>query len=358
MKRLPMTGRLALLLAAATAVSTPALAAPSLAIIDNDWSAAGGAMAVMPLIADPDVKILGLTAVIGDGYVNDSIAHTLRFLEIIHRPEIPMIPGANTPLIRTKAELNGWEKLYGPWPYKGAWADPKPGQAALAPDGISPMIEGETRLKPAKGVAAEWLVEQVNAHPGAISILAAGPLTNLALAVRLDPSFASKVKSLVIMGGMVDNGLDQIRKDADFYSDFNFQFDPEAADIVLTAGFPKVVILGNVTNETMLTKPMVDRVAAKQTPLTAYYARHAWVGLPLWDELAAAVMADPSLIVKSTDAYMRINLDRGLDYGRAHVFADKTRPHTGEQKVTVVDKVDVQRFYDDFTRALQAPLPK
>ena len=69
-------------------------------------------------------------------------------------------------------------------------------------------------------------------------------------------------------------------------------------------------------------------------------------------------MADPSLVTRSTDAYMRINLDRGLDYGRAHVFPEATRPHTGEQKVTVVDTVDVPRFYEAFTRALQAPLPK
>ena len=240
-------------------------------------------MAVMPLIAAPDIRVLGLTAVIGDSYVNDSIAHTLRFLEIIRRPELPMIAGANTPLVRTKAEFDVWQHYYGSLPYTGAWADPKPGVPAAGPEDVSPMTEGPTRLEPAPGIAAEYLVAQAEAHPGEIELLAAGPLTNIALAVRLDPGFAGRVKRLVIMGGLVDTNQLQITDDADFNMDFNFMFDPEAADIVLTAGFPEIVVVGAVANSARLTKAMVARVASVKTPLTAYYARNAWVGLPLWE---------------------------------------------------------------------------
>ena len=360
MRRLSRTALALLATLSATAPApTPAMAGPSrLAIIDNDFAAAGGAMAVMPLIADPDIRVLGLTTVIGDSYVNDAVAHTLRFLEVIHRPDLPVIPGANTPLLRTKPELNAWERLYGTLPYKGAWNEPVPGKPVLGPETVSPMNEGETRLRPAPGPAADYLVDQVRAHPGQVAILAAGPLTNLALAVRLDPSFAAHVKELVIMGGMVDANQPQTTIDANLYTDFNFLLDPEAADIVLTAGFPKIVIVGNVSNNTMLTRDLVAKVASVKTPLTDYYARNAWVGLPLWDELAAAVMADPSLVTKSTTTWMRVNLDHGMDYGRAHIWPESMRPHLGEQPVTIVDAVDVDRFYASFIKALQAPLPR
>lgn len=343
----------------AVILAVPAMAAPArLVIIDNDFAAAGGAVAIAPLVASRDMKLLGATVSIGDGYVNDSVAHTLRFLEIIHRPEIPVVPGANVPLLRTKAELNVWEKQYGTMPYKGAWNDPKPGEPVLGPEDVSPMKEGETALRSTPGPAAEWLIAQTKAHPGQIEILAAGPLTNLALAVRLDPDFAKRVKSLVIMGGLVDANQLQVTANADFNTDFNFMFDPEAADIVLTAGFSNVLIIGNVSNAAILTKAIVDKVAAVKTPLTDYYVKNAWVGLPLWDEMAAAVMADPSLITRRTQTWMRVNLDHGVDYGRAHVWPEEMRPHLGEQPVTIVDAIDLDRFFAGFIKELQAPLPK
>lgn len=341
---------------AAAAVPAPSVGAERLVIVDNDFAAAGGAMAVMPLIAAPDIRVLGLTTVIGDSYVNDAVAHTLRFLEIIHRGDIPVVPGANAPLVRTKVELNAWERLYGTMPYKGAWNEPAAGVAPLGPEDISAMTEGATRLSPSTQRAADFLIDQVNAHPGQVSILAAGPLTNLALAIRLDPGFAAKVREVVIMGGLVDTNQRQVSGSANFNTDFNFLFDPEAAAITLAAPFPRIVIVGAVANETNLDKQLVARVAAVKTPLTDYYARNAWLGLPLWDELAAAVLADPRLITASTKAYMSVNIDHGMDYGRAHVWPEATRPHLGERQVQIVDRVDLGRFYDDFVRALQAPL--
>ena len=345
------------LVALAALLATPALAAPRPVVIDNDWSIAGGAMAVMPLIADREVTILGLTGVIGDAYVPDSTAHTLRFLEIIHRPDIPMVEGANTPLVRTKPELDRWETLYGKLPYKGAWNDSKPGEPVIGPTDVSPMKEGPTRLHAAPGTAADYLVAQAKAHPGALEILAAGPLTNLALAVRLDPGFAGRVRRLVVMGGLVNAALPRVTIDADNYTDFNFLFDPEAADIVMTAGFPDVTIVGNASNAAILTRRTVDEIAATPTPLTTYYKRNAWVGLPLWDELAAAILADPTLVTKSTTAWMRVDTGRGMFYGTAQVWPDSTRPHQGEGRVRIVEAIDLKRFHAAFEKALTAPLP-
>ena len=354
-----MRSLLALACLVAVGCRANALAAPPprLVIVDNDFGVPTSALQAFPLIASPAVKVLGLTTVIGDSYVPDDVMHTLRFLEIARRADIPVYAGANTPLIRTKAELNGWERLYGSLPWKGAWNPPSPGAPVFGPDDISPMEAGPTHLTAAPGSAVTFLVDQVRAHRGEVSILAAGPLTNLALAVRLDPSFAANVKELVIMGGLVDANQKQITEDANFNTDFNFMFDPEAADIVLTAGFPKIRIVGSVGNKVALTPELLQRIAAVKTPLTDYYQRFALKGLPLWDELASAVLLDPAIVTKSTKAYMRVNLDHGMTYGYAHVWPEQTRPHQGEQLVEIVDDVDADRFRDLMVTSLQRKPP-
>lgn len=316
-------------------------------IVDNDFGVPNSAIQAVPLITSGEVKVLGLTTVIGDSSVAEDVPHTLRFLEIIDRADIPVYAGATNPLVRTKAELDGWARLYGSFPWKGAWNDPHPGQAAPEP------MAGPVRLKAAPGHAVNFLIEQVRAHPGEISIDAAGPLTNLALAVRMDPSFAGHVKELVIMGGLVDDNLKQITDDANFNNDFNFKFDPEAADIVLSAGFPKIRIVSGVSNKVRLTPEFLQRIMAVKTPLTDYYGRFALKGLPLWDELAAAILLDPTLVTKSTKAYMRVDLEHGMNYGAAHVWPEEMRPHLGEQQVEIIDDIDADRFRDLMVAALQ-----
>ena len=93
---------------------TPAQADASrpLVIVDNDFGVPVSGIQAVPLITSPAVKVLGITTVVGDSYVTDDVAHLLRFLEIIGRGDIPVYAGANTPLLRTKAELDLWERHY------------------------------------------------------------------------------------------------------------------------------------------------------------------------------------------------------------------------------------------------------
>ena len=338
--------------------AVPAQADPMLVVHDNDFVGPGGPdiQPVVMLLANPAVKVLGFTVVSGDGWRDEEAAHLLRFLEIARRTDVPVVNGAVFPLINSAVRMRAWEQAYGKLPWKGAWNDPKPGEnfhpddPYLVPDNPS----GNPTTKPAPGNAADFMIQQVHKYPHQVTILATGPLTNLALAIRLDPEFAGLAKELVFMGGFLGANILQVSGDADINSDFNILFDPEAAHIVLTAPWAKITVLGDVTNQTMMTPELIARMAAVKTPVTEFLAKYA-VNLPLWDEMTAAVAVDRSLITRQIDANMDVDLEHGVHYGQVHVWPDAITPHQGERKVTIVQAVDLDRFYDQFIKAAQFP---
>jgi inosine-uridine nucleoside N-ribohydrolase len=335
-----------------------ARAAPRLFIEDNDFLGPGGSniQSVLPLITDPDIRVLGFTVVTGDGWCDEEAAYLLRFLEIAGHADVPVVKGAVLPLINTPARMYAWESLYGKLPWKGAWntsAKPDYIPHADKPYFIGSFRAGQPRTKPAPGIAAAFLIAQVHRYPHQVTILAAGPMTNLALAIRLDPEFASLAKDLVFMGGMLDNNLPQVTENANFYTDFNFVFDPEAAHIVLTAPWAKITALGSVTNQSRLGPDLVARMLQVKTPVTTFLAGTAHP-FPMWDEMAAAVAVDPTLATKRITVRMDVDTGFGMHYGQARVWPAETTPHQGEQLVTVVQEVDLPRFYDAFIRAAQA----
>jgi inosine-uridine nucleoside N-ribohydrolase len=338
-----------------------ASAAPRLFIEDNDFLGPGGSdiQSVLPLLANPEIKVLGFTVASGDAWCDEEASYLLRFLEIAQRTDVPVYKGAVFPLVNTPARMKAWERMYGTIPWKGAWNDevkpdsiPHAGEPYLIP----PNPAGAPTTRPAEGSAVSFLIAQVHKYPHQVTIFEAGPMTNLALAIRIDPDFAALAKELIFMGGMLDGNLAQVTVDADNFTDFNFIFDPEAAHIVLTAPWPKIVSLGRVTNETKMSPALVARLLEKRTPVTAYLAKYA-SHLPLWDEMAAAVAVDPTLVTKHTVALMDVDIDHGMHYGQAHVWPKETAPHQGEQPVEIVQAVDLPRFYDAFVHAAQSVLP-
>ena len=349
-------GAIALLILASLPGPARAETAPQLVIEDNDFAGPGGTdmQSLLPLLASPAVKVLGLTVVTGDGWENDEATRLLRFLEIAGRTDIPVVNGAVYPLVNTVPRMRLWEQRYGTIPWKGAWgALGSIATVASEQPSVPTLDEGLPTTKASPDMAAAFLIREVHAHPHAVTIVAAGPLTNLALAIRLDPTFAADAKALVFMGGLIDTNMMAVTGNADFASDFNFLFDPEAAHITLTAPWPKIVGVGNVSNGVMMTRALMDRVAAKQTPLTAYLSKY-FIELPLWDEMATAVALDPSLITKTVDAFMDVDMADGADYGRAHVWPESTAPKgIGLQRVTIVEAIDTQRFLDGFLAAAQ-----
>ena len=330
-------------------------------VMDNDFAGPGGTdmQAILPLLADPKVAVLGFTVVTGDGWENEEAARLLRFLEVAGRPDVPVVNGATYPLMRSVPEMRLWEQRYGKIPWKGAWGGLGPIDKVPAQQPALPHLdEGLPTTPPAQGLAASFLIKQVHAHPHQVTVIAAGPLTDIALAIRMDPSFAADAKQLVFMGGLLDTAMMSVTGNADFASDFNLIFDPEAAHIALTAPWPKITAVGDVSNSVMMTHPLMDRIAGAKTPLTAYLAKY-FNPLPLWDEMAAAIALDPTLVTKSVEAFMDVDVSGGADYGRAHVWPEALAPKDmGVRAVTIVQEIDTARFVDGFVAAAQWTPPK
>jgi len=175
-------------------------------IIDQDEAGPAGTdlQSTLLLIQSPQTEVLGITVVTGDMWLKEEVAHTLRMLELIGRTDIPVVPGAEYPLVRTKEKTELWEQRYGRIAYIGAWT-PRMYHPA---DQIGELKEGNPKAKPLQEDAAHFLVRTVRQFPNQVTIYAGGPMTNLALAISIDPEFPSLVKELVFMGGSLSPQTD------------------------------------------------------------------------------------------------------------------------------------------------------
>ncbi len=329
-------------------------------IIDQDAAGPGGTdqQSILLLIQSPQSEVLGVTVVTGDAWLKEEVAHTLRLLEIIGRTDIPVVPGAEYPLVRRKQDTELWEQQYGSVPWVGAWTP----RRYHEPDQLGDMPEGKPTTKPLSEDAAHFLVRMVHKYPHEITIYAGGPMTNLALAISIDPAFAGLAKELVLMGGSLNPNTD----DPEFVNtprhEFNLWFDPEAAHIALTAPWKRIVCTTvDISVKTRLTKDLISRIKAGHTPAADYLATHArLVGdyNYLWDELAALAWLDPTLITAKDTRYLDIDLNRGAGYGNTLSWTEHDKPKIVGPPVEIQVDLDKDRFYKMFVDLLTAATPK
>lgn len=329
-------------------------------IIDQDAAGPAGTdqQSILLLVQSPQTEVLGITVVTGDGWLHDEVAHTLRMLEIIGRTDIPVVPGAEFPLVRRKNEIELWEEQYGMVPWVGAWTP----RLYHPPDQLGPMPEGKPTAKPSDEHAANFMLRMVHKYPHEITIYEGGPMTNLALAIALDPEFVSLAKEMVFMGGSLNPDTD----DPEFANtprhEFNLWFDPEAAHTVLTAPWKRVVCTTvDISVKTRVTQSLLDRVKAGNSPAAHYVGTYERLITPyeyLWDELAAMAWLDPSLITAKDTRYLDIDLNHGANYGDTLSWSEHDRPKIVGPPMEIQVNLNKQKFYDEFVDLLKAQTPK
>lgn len=316
-------------------------------IIDTDFvmPPADDGMALMLALQSPEIELLGITTVAGNDSLERATSDALRMLEIANQADIPVYVGADMPLVHEKSDFA--VRSYGNW-YSNEPPEPPPGGFA------SKKAEEES--------AVSFIVRTVMAQPGQVTLVAIGPLTNIAQAIRAEPEFAKNVKQLVIMGGAVallPDGAGNITPNAEF----NFWVDPEAAYVTLRSGIPIELSPLNVSRKSALTKAWYEKMVSVETPLTEllketmgprFEARpdRRWF---MYDQIAMASLIDPSLVT-SEQLYVDVNIDHGISYG-VSVGGRETWPGAeGAQQMNVQHDLDWPRFIEMFVARVQKPV--
>jgi inosine-uridine nucleoside N-ribohydrolase len=263
--------------------------------------------------------------------------------------------------MNTEEQTARWEALYGKLTWKGAWmkqwAEPT---AQSTPkyygpgDPVDDLPWGAPKTKAKDEIAANFLIRMVRKYPGQITIIEGGPMTNLALAQRLDPEFASLAKELVYMGGSLNphQVLDN-RSAAEFAREyvnsprreFNIRFDPEAASIVARSPWKKITVVPvDPSTATQLTPELLAKLAKAARPDIGAHIAKFEPGFPLWDEIAAAVWLDPTLVTEQDRLFIDFNTVFSAGYGDMLSWRDHYQPGLGEQSSDVVRAVDPKRM--------------
>lgn len=316
-------------------------------ILDGDYGI-DDSLAALFLAHRPDVEILAVGSVHGNAPAPAAARNALSVLDIGGHPGVPVAVGARQPLAQ--------------------------------PVNISPVVHGDDGLggeapplppdrAPVSVPAAVQLVQTVRAHPGQCTVVATGPLTNLALALLLDPEVAELVAGVVLMGGTVEQPGNMTP-----YAETNIAQDPEAARLVFSAPWAVTQVGLDVTMSTWLDQTDLARIQSSDTIagrfawrilrhyLDFYRGRHGRTGCPLHDPSAALVAVEPGLatwIEAPVDVEVKSDQSRGMLLVDRREFAreDRLRARTqhrlrGDNQVRIVTALDRDRLVATFLAGL------
>lgn len=304
-------------------------------------------VAMMMLANHPNVEMLGVTIVPGNTWVSEGAAYALRQLEVLSRSDIPVALGIRHPLRPGRYETLHLEReMFGlNSSYVGCFARPEPGSYL---DVYRSDLAHGPRIRPVARHAVDFLIDTIKSNPGQVTVMPVGPCTNLAIAIRKAPEIIPLIKRVVYMGGAFD-----VPGNTTPAAEFNWWFDPEAAKICVRAAFADQLIVGlDVCEKYRFNKAVFGRIAAAKTPIAEMFKakygpefrKDPHYTRLVWDTIAAAVVIDPTLIVKEETRWVDVNVDYGLDYGRSLGY-HKQGP-IGTQRARILFAIEEERFWN------------
>ena len=348
-------------LAALVLVASPVLAQNKKVFIDQDIGGPTGTdnQSLMMLVQAPNLDIVGISIVAGDGQVKESTAWALRMLELTGYGHIPLAQGAKFPLVNSRDETLLWESMYGVFGYKGAWNPARHHD----PDEMPTLETGNPTIKAVDKHGALLIIETIRKYPGEVVLWVGGPMTNVALALALDPELPSLTKELVIMGAgfNVDKGGNHRINGR---REFNWWWDPEAARMVMSAKWKKITITPvDISVKTTLSPEMRAEIAKSSSPTAQYFTKYSRPGNTgggyMWDEIAAAAVIDPSIITESKQIKVNIDIDHGASYGQTIFIEDTVKAPDWLWKVSTVQiDLDKDKFYKLYVDLMSRPSKK
>lgn len=206
------------------------------------------AMAIILALNSPEIEVMGVSVVSGNVPLSDCARNAMQVLELLERQDMPVYVGASKPLVREAVyafEIHGERGL---------------GEAELPEPEMMPL-----------GDATSFLIESINARPGEVTVVATGPLTNLAIAEAREPGILQQARRIIAMGGAL-----QEPGNVTPMSEFNFHIDPHAARNVLMAGANVTLLPLGVTQQVALDQATLQQqidAGAKYAPFCVEAAR-------------------------------------------------------------------------------------
>ena len=290
------------------------------AIIDTD-PGTDDAMAILLALNSPELKVEALTVVPGNVTAAQGLENALKIVSLAGRCDLPVAGGAQHPLNQKLITAEFWHG--------------KNGLANI--DLPASKCKADARFGP------DLIIEMVHKYPHEITLIPVGPLTNIALAVSKDPSIASLVREVVIMGGSISGGNVNAVAEANIYND------PEAAAIVFNAGWPSLTMVGSDIGErTLLTRRQLEQLQAARGPQSDFVAliakyllnlsdKFGFVGAAMYDPVAVGVAVDPTL---ATTQNMRVDVETRGEFTRGETVAN--RHNTVERNVLHGDRYMIE----------------
>lgn len=295
------------------------------------------ALALLFALGRPGVEVAGIGVVCGNVPVDVGVENTLKVVALKGRGEVPVARGCERPLLQTYRPAG---------PVHG---DDGLGNAGLPPSGLAPTSEH----------AVDQLARLARERPGEITLVAVGPLTNVAVATLKEPALPRLLQEVVVMGGAF-----AAPGNVTATAEFNVWADPEAARIVFEAGFNLTVVPLDATMRALLTEDHLARLDGGPVPrfvrsvvrhYLGVYADHGHLGAAMHDPLAAAIAVDPSLIREAAD--FPLTVETAGVWTRGMTVADRragSHADTPPGRARICFAADNERFFEAFLSALES----